>query len=30
MRTTLDKASAYIINFIKANVPVNLMGSPGL
>lgn len=30
MKTTLDKAAALITSFIKANVPVNLIGSPGV
>ena len=30
MKTTLDKAAPMIESFIQANVPVNLMGSPGL
>ena len=30
MKTTLSKAGAMIESFIQANVPVNLMGSPGL
>lgn len=30
MKTTLDKAAAHITSFIKANVPVNLIGSPGV
>ena len=30
MKTTLDKAASHITAFIKANVPVNLIGSPGV
>lgn len=30
MKTTLDKAATYITSFINANVPVNLIGSPGV
>ena len=30
MKTTLDKAGALIANFVKANIPVNLLGSPGV
>lgn len=30
MKTTLNNAHEFIINFIKAGVPVNLIGSPGV
>ena len=30
MQTTLDKAAPLIVSFIKANVPVNIIGSPGV
>lgn len=30
MKVTLNKAADYITTFIKANIPVNLIGSPGV
>ena len=30
MKVTIDKAAQLIIEYVKADIPVNLLGSPGI